>query len=116
MWAEHGSCGLQWPFEGVFHEDPSDKPDWKGECLQPTPGRRRLWQGAGSKMGKHTEAVGRPELVLPPPATRHLARPCTAVLATGDSSCSTSTDQPPELAQDTARNLFIASAPAHTLS
>lgn len=29
-----GGCGAKVPFEGVFHEDMSDKPDWKGECLQ----------------------------------------------------------------------------------
>lgn len=29
-----GGCGAKGPFEGVFHEDPLDKPDWKGECLQ----------------------------------------------------------------------------------
>lgn len=28
-----GACGAEVPFEGVFHEDLSDEPDWKGECL-----------------------------------------------------------------------------------
>lgn len=28
-----GAYGAELPFEGVFHEDPSDEPDWKGECL-----------------------------------------------------------------------------------
>lgn len=65
-----GSCGAEVLFEGVFHGDLSDKPDWTGECLQQETWRR-LCSSPGlvvSTAGENTrkgKAVGRPELVLP---------------------------------------------------
>lgn len=52
-WLDVGGCGAKVSFEGVFHEDMSDKPDWKGECLQPgtweeaaAPGLQSRWEKA----------------------------------------------------------------------
>lgn len=64
-WLDVGGCGAEVPFESVFHEDMSDKPDWKGECLQRGPGRRP-WPWACSQDGKGTEGMGRLQLALPP--------------------------------------------------
>lgn len=61
MWA---AVGPRWPFES---QDPSDRPDWKGERLQPGDlGGLRGSPGPAQRWGKHTgRASGRPRLVLP---------------------------------------------------
>lgn len=85
-----GGCGAEGPFEGVFHEDPLDKPDWKEECLQPQTWEAAMQQlrapcGDGEMHGGQWAGLSWSSC---PRATRSLAWPCTAVPL----ACSTSSD------------------------
>lgn len=76
-----GGCGAEGPFEGVFHEDLLDKPDWKAECLQPQTWEAAMQQlrapcGDGEMHGGQWAGLSWSSC---PQGTKSLAWPCTAV-------------------------------------
>lgn len=96
VWAEHGRLWAEVAFEGVFHEDLSDKPNWKGECLQSETWEEALQQPGGS--GGDGETRGRqqggqaPAGPSFPRATRSLAASHSCMARLQTALCCTSTD------------------------